>query len=152
MFTLTNQKVFDKNRFPRLHFHSSGADTYPYCPVCASFWAVLFGCLHRDLFTCGFSHGLLFSFMYCSSPLLHVYISYILSQGCFLVVIQVMGVKAIGIAIKLTIGGQNQFKYFETWVFIVLVLIFCLLQLNYLNKVLTLPSLIILVFQVKLVF
>lgn len=67
-------------------------------------------------------------------------------------VIQVMGVKAIGIAIKLTIGGQNQFKYFETWVFIVLVLIFCLLQLNYLNKVLTLPSLIILVFQVKLVF
>ncbi|KAH0739121.1 hypothetical protein MTR67_041704 [Solanum verrucosum] len=48
----------------------------------------------------------------------------------------VMGVKAIGIAIKLTIGGQNQFKYFETWVFIVLVLIFCLLQLNYLNKAL----------------
>lgn len=50
-------------------------------------------------------------------------------------VIQVMGVKAIGIAMKLTFGGQNQFNYFETWFFIVLVLIFCLLQLNYLNKV-----------------
>nr|XP_016471093.1 PREDICTED: probable magnesium transporter NIPA1 [Nicotiana tabacum] len=47
-----------------------------------------------------------------------------------------MGVKAIGIAMKLTFGGQNQFKYFETWFFIIFVLIFCLLQLNYLNKAL----------------
>nr|XP_016447628.1 PREDICTED: probable magnesium transporter NIPA2 [Nicotiana tabacum] len=47
----------------------------------------------------------------------------------------VMGVKAIGMAMKLTFGGQNQFKYFETWFFIVFVLFFCLLQLNYLNKV-----------------
>ncbi|KAK4341532.1 hypothetical protein RND71_040033 [Anisodus tanguticus] len=46
----------------------------------------------------------------------------------------VMGVKAIGMALKLTFGGQNQFKYFETWFFIIFVLIFCLLQLNYLNK------------------
>ncbi|KAK4374165.1 hypothetical protein RND71_004842 [Anisodus tanguticus] len=46
----------------------------------------------------------------------------------------VMGVKAVGIALKLTFEGKNQFKYFQTWLFTVFVIIFCLLQLNYLNK------------------
>ncbi|CAN4090871.1 unnamed protein product [Withania somnifera] len=50
--------------------------------------------------------------------------------------LMVMGVKAIGMALTLTFGGQNQFKYFETWFFIVFVLNFCLLQLNYLKKAL----------------
>ncbi|XP_060173864.1 probable magnesium transporter NIPA2 [Lycium barbarum] len=48
----------------------------------------------------------------------------------------VMGVKAVGIALKLTFEGKNQFKYFQTWLFTVFVTIFCLLQLNYLNKAL----------------
>lgn len=48
----------------------------------------------------------------------------------------VMGVKAVGIALKLTFEGKNQFKYYQTWFFTVFVIIFCLLQLNYLNKAL----------------
>ncbi|KAK4354901.1 hypothetical protein RND71_027095 [Anisodus tanguticus] len=48
----------------------------------------------------------------------------------------VMGVKAVGIALKLTFEGKNQFKYFQTWLFTVFIIIFCLLQLNYLNKAL----------------
>ncbi|CAN4095742.1 unnamed protein product [Withania somnifera] len=48
----------------------------------------------------------------------------------------VMGVKAVGIALKLTFEGKNQFGYFQTWLFTVFVICFCLLQLNYLNKAL----------------
>ncbi|PHT33006.1 putative magnesium transporter NIPA4 [Capsicum baccatum] len=48
----------------------------------------------------------------------------------------VMGVKAVGIALKLSFEGKNQFKYYQTWLFTVFVIVFCLLQLNYLNKAL----------------
>ncbi|KAM7486088.1 hypothetical protein LguiA_002097 [Lonicera macranthoides] len=48
----------------------------------------------------------------------------------------VMGVKAVGIALKLSFSGMNQFIYFQTWFFTLLVIVFCLLQLNYLNKAL----------------
>ncbi|KAA8548377.1 hypothetical protein F0562_000061 [Nyssa sinensis] len=48
----------------------------------------------------------------------------------------VMSVKAVGIALKLTFSGTNQFIYFQTWFFTVVVIIFCLLQVNYLNKAL----------------
>ncbi|XVE81264.1 hypothetical protein DITRI_Ditri15bG0049600 [Diplodiscus trichospermus] len=48
----------------------------------------------------------------------------------------VMSVKALGIGLKLTFEGMNQFKYFETWVFTVVVIFCCLLQVNYLNKAL----------------
>ncbi|KAL4272425.1 hypothetical protein GQ457_13G029470 [Hibiscus cannabinus] len=48
----------------------------------------------------------------------------------------VMGVKAVGIALKLSFGGMNQFKYYETWIFTVIVIFCCLLQINYLNKAL----------------
>ncbi|KAI5654130.1 hypothetical protein M9H77_31317 [Catharanthus roseus] len=48
----------------------------------------------------------------------------------------VMGVKAVAIALKLTLSGENQFKYFQTWFFTLYVILFCLLQLNYLNKAL----------------
>nr|XP_012571828.1 probable magnesium transporter NIPA1 isoform X2 [Cicer arietinum] len=50
--------------------------------------------------------------------------------------ITVMSVKALGIALKLTFEGMNQFKYFETWFFTIVVLGCCLLQINYLNKAL----------------
>ncbi|KAL5542677.1 hypothetical protein UlMin_010387 [Ulmus minor] len=48
----------------------------------------------------------------------------------------VMSVKALGIAVKLTFEGSNQFTYYETWIFTVVVIVCCLLQINYLNKAL----------------
>ncbi|KAF5199415.1 Magnesium transporter nipa2 [Thalictrum thalictroides] len=48
----------------------------------------------------------------------------------------VMSVKALGIALKLTFEGKNQFKYYQTWIFTVVVIVCCLSQLNYLNKAL----------------
>ncbi|GMN62878.1 hypothetical protein TIFTF001_031953 [Ficus carica] len=48
----------------------------------------------------------------------------------------VMSVKALGIALKLTFEGSNQFIYFQTWIFTVVVTGCCLLQINYLNKAL----------------
>ncbi|MED6130780.1 hypothetical protein PIB30_003801 [Stylosanthes scabra] len=50
--------------------------------------------------------------------------------------ITVMAVKAVGIALKLTFEGTNQFKYFQTWFFTMVVIGCCLLQINYLNKAL----------------
>lgn len=48
----------------------------------------------------------------------------------------VMAVKALGIALKLTFEGANQFIYFQTWLFTLIVISCCLLQINYLNKAL----------------
>ncbi|CAN1835272.1 Probable magnesium transporter NIPA2 [Linum perenne] len=46
----------------------------------------------------------------------------------------VMSVKAVSIALKLSFSGMNQFTYFETWIFTIIVVTCCLLQINYLNK------------------
>lgn len=46
-----------------------------------------------------------------------------------------MSVKALGIALKLTFEGMNQFIYFETWFFTTVIIGCCLMQINYLNKV-----------------
>lgn len=48
---------------------------------------------------------------------------------------QVISVKAVAIALKLSFNGVNQFVYIQTWFFISVVIICCLVQLNYLNKV-----------------
>lgn len=48
---------------------------------------------------------------------------------------QVMGVKALGIAMKLTLSGVNQLVYPQTWIFAIIVTTFLLTQMNYLNKV-----------------
>ncbi|CAL5021901.1 unnamed protein product [Urochloa decumbens] len=48
----------------------------------------------------------------------------------------VISVKAVAIALKLSFNGSNQFIYVQTWFFIVVVTICCLVQLNYLNKAL----------------
>lgn len=50
--------------------------------------------------------------------------------------ITVMSVKALGIALKLSFSGHNQFVYYQTWIFTVVVIFTCLLQINYLNKAL----------------
>ncbi|XP_051133421.1 probable magnesium transporter NIPA1 [Andrographis paniculata] len=48
----------------------------------------------------------------------------------------VMAVKAVAIALKLSFSGSNQFVYFQTWFFTILVISFCVLQIVYLNKAL----------------
>lgn len=48
----------------------------------------------------------------------------------------VMSVKAVSIALKLTLEGRNQFVFFYTWFFTIVLIICCLLQINYLNKAL----------------
>ncbi|KAL4748093.1 hypothetical protein BDW72DRAFT_160147 [Aspergillus terricola var. indicus] len=50
--------------------------------------------------------------------------------------VSVMSVKAFGIALKLTLGGHNQFTHASTYVFLI-VTAFCILtQMNYFNKAL----------------
>ncbi|KAL8715526.1 MAG: hypothetical protein Q9220_000862 [cf. Caloplaca sp. 1 TL-2023] len=51
--------------------------------------------------------------------------------------ISVMSVKAFGIALKLTLGGSNQFTYPSTYVFIIVTVVCILTQMNYFNKALT---------------
>ncbi|XP_023872159.1 probable magnesium transporter NIPA6 isoform X1 [Quercus suber] len=48
----------------------------------------------------------------------------------------VMSVKAVGIAIKLTIEGSSQAASFQTWVFVMVAITCIITQLNYLNKAL----------------
>ncbi|KAJ1405011.1 Magnesium transporter NIPA [Sesbania bispinosa] len=48
----------------------------------------------------------------------------------------VMSVKAIGIAIKLTLEGANQFFYLQTWIFTMVAITCIIVQLNYLNMAL----------------
>ena len=48
---------------------------------------------------------------------------------------QVMSVKALGTALKLTFEGNNQLLYPETWFFMLIVATCVIMQMNYLNKV-----------------
>ncbi|CAI0375223.1 unnamed protein product [Linum tenue] len=50
--------------------------------------------------------------------------------------LSVMSVKAIGIALKLTLSGMNQLIYPQTWAFTMVVITCVLTQMNYLNKAL----------------
>lgn len=50
--------------------------------------------------------------------------------------ISVMSVKAFGIALKLTLSGSNQFTYVSTYLFIAIVVLCILTQMNYFNKAL----------------
>lgn len=50
--------------------------------------------------------------------------------------LSVVSVKALGIAIKLTFEGENQFFYCETWLFVMVVVTCILTQMVYLNKAL----------------
>jgi hypothetical protein len=49
--------------------------------------------------------------------------------------IMVMSIKAMGIAIKLTIEGTNQLVYPATWFFTMMAITCVVMQLNYLSKV-----------------
>ncbi|OWM69430.1 hypothetical protein CDL15_Pgr013891 [Punica granatum] len=48
----------------------------------------------------------------------------------------VMSIKAIGIAIKLTLEGANQLVYYQTWIFAMVAVTCIVTQLNYLNMAL----------------
>ncbi|CAI9786353.1 unnamed protein product [Fraxinus pennsylvanica] len=48
----------------------------------------------------------------------------------------VMSVKALGIALKVTLSGMNQLIYPQTWTFALVVTVCVLTQMNYLNKAL----------------
>ncbi|KAI3445605.1 hypothetical protein Pfo_002270 [Paulownia fortunei] len=50
--------------------------------------------------------------------------------------LSVMSVKALGIALKLTLSGMNQLIYPQTWAFAMVVIVCVLTQMNYLNKAL----------------
>ena len=52
-----------------------------------------------------------------------------------------MSIKAVGIAIKVTIQGVNQAGYFQTWLFVTVSAICLVIQLVYLNKVHTVSDL-----------
>ena len=48
-----------------------------------------------------------------------------------------MSVKAFGIALKLTLGGNNQFTQPSTYTFAIVVVVCILTQMNYFNKALS---------------
>ncbi|KAJ6365284.1 hypothetical protein OIU76_030123 [Salix suchowensis] len=58
--------------------------------------------------------------------------------------ITVVSIKAIGIAIKLTLEGINQIAYPQTWFFLSVAVICVITQLNYLNRVSLMSSIVFL--------
>lgn len=50
--------------------------------------------------------------------------------------VSIMAVKALGIAIKLTFAGNNQFTHPSTYVFAIVVAVCIATQMNYFNKAL----------------
>ncbi|KAK9365252.1 magnesium transporter NIPA-domain-containing protein [Lipomyces kononenkoae] len=61
-----------------------------------------------------------------------IYISICATVGS----ISVMSIKGFGIAVKLTLGGNNQFTHPSTYVFAIVVIVCILTQMNYFNKAL----------------
>jgi magnesium transporter len=51
--------------------------------------------------------------------------------------ISIMAIKAFGIALKLTLGGSNQFTHPSTYVFLIITGVCILTQMNYFNKALS---------------
>jgi hypothetical protein len=54
--------------------------------------------------------------------------------------LSVMAVKAFGIAVKLTVAGNNQFNQPSTYIFGFMCVLFIIIQVNYFNKALDLFS------------
>ncbi|KAI5960087.1 uncharacterized protein KGF55_004810 [Candida pseudojiufengensis] len=61
-----------------------------------------------------------------------IYLSICSSVGS----ISVMSIKAFGIALKLTLSGNNQFTHISTYLFLIVVAICIITQMNYFNKAL----------------
>ena len=69
-----------------------------------------------------------------SNPL--VYISICSLAGS----ISIMAIKGFGIALKLTLGGHNQFTHPSTYVFAIVTATCIMVQMNYFNKALDIFS------------
>jgi hypothetical protein len=65
-----------------------------------------------------------------SNPLVYVSICSLVGS------VSVMAIKGFGVAVKLTIGGSNQFTHPSTYVFAIMVALCILVQMNYFNKAL----------------
>lgn len=50
--------------------------------------------------------------------------------------VSIMAIKGFGVAVKLTLGGNNQFSHPSTYVFGIVVILCILVQMNYFNKAL----------------
>jgi len=50
--------------------------------------------------------------------------------------VSIMAIKAFGIALKMTFAGDNQFSHPSTYVFMIIIIVCILTQMNYLNKAL----------------
>lgn len=51
--------------------------------------------------------------------------------------VSIMAVKGVGVAVKLTLGGKNQFTHPSTYVFILVTVVCIMTQMNYFNKALS---------------
>jgi len=65
-----------------------------------------------------------------SKPLVYISICSLVGS------VSIMAVKGFGIAVKLTLGGNNQFVYVSTYVFGLVVALCIVVQMNYFNKAL----------------
>lgn len=135
------QANFFIHRFHRLHLFSIDCGCCPHFPICTTLWAYPHGRICWNLFTHGVSYGLFQNFELVDVITLGLCIPKEILR-LSLIHLQVMSVKAVGIALKLTFSEMNQFKYFETWVFVLVVTVCCVFQLNYLNKVNTYRAII----------
>ena len=50
--------------------------------------------------------------------------------------VSVMAIKGFGVAVKLTFDGDNQFTHTSTYVFMIVVALCIMVQMNYFNKAL----------------
>lgn len=65
-----------------------------------------------------------------SNPLVYISICSLVGS------VSIMAIKGFGIAVKLTLGGNNQFIYVSTYVFGIVVSLCIIVQMNYFNKAL----------------
>jgi len=65
-----------------------------------------------------------------SNPLIYISICSLVGS------ISVMAIKGFGVAVKLTFGGNNQFTHPSTYVFMIIVALSIIVQMNYFNKAL----------------
>lgn len=65
-----------------------------------------------------------------SNPLIYISICSLVGS------VSVMAIKGFGVAVKLTFGGNNQFTHPSTYVFMIIVALSIIVQMNYFNKAL----------------
>lgn len=65
-----------------------------------------------------------------SNPLVYVSICSLVGS------VSIMAIKGLGVALKLTLSGSNQFTHPSTYVFAIIVAVCIMVQMNYFNKAL----------------